>query len=284
MSEPPRYPFLHVRTTEDESDDLAVELFDLGASGVETRDDETLSKATAGGVLLVASFEDEETARAALEALGEDRATLVFVEGDDWRDEWKRFFKPSRIGERFVVRPSWEPFDAGPDDLVIVIDPGRAFGTGLHETTRLVIRELEQRVTPGVEVLDVGTGSGILSIAALMLGAGRALGIDVDEDAVEIAVENAAINGLADRFEGSATPVDAIEARYPLVLANIEARVLIPLAAAIGARVAPGGVLILSGLLAGQEDEVQGHYVGFERLALTREGDWVALTLVRAPG
>src|SRR5690606_33734764 len=153
-------------------------------------DDETLSKATAG-VLLVASFEDEETARAALEALGEDRATLVFVEGDDWRDEWKRFFKPSRIGERFVVRPSWEPFDAGPDDLVIVIDPGRAFGTGLHETTRLVIRELEQRVTPGVEVLDVGTGSGILSIAALMLGAGRALGIDVDEDAVEIAVENA---------------------------------------------------------------------------------------------
>lgn len=283
MSETPRYPFLHVRTTEDESDDLAVELFDLGASGVETRDDETLSKATAG-VLLVASFEDEETARAALEALGEDRATLVFVEGDDWRDEWKRFFKPSRIGERFVVRPSWEPFDAGPDDLVIVIDPGRAFGTGLHETTRLVIRELEQRVTPGVEVLDVGTGSGILSIAALMLGAGRALGIDVDEDAVEIAVENAAINGLADRFEGSATPVDAIEARYPLVLANIEARVLIPLAAAIGARVAPGGVLILSGLLAGQEDEVQGHYVGFERLALTREGDWVALTLERAPG
>src|SRR5690606_21448730 len=140
------------------------------------------------------------------EALGEDRATLVFVEGDDWRDEWKRFFKPSRIGERFVVRPSWEPFDAGPDDLVIVVDPGRAFGTGLHETTRLVIRELEQRVTPGVEVLDVGTGSGILSIAALMLGAGRALGIDVDEDAVEIAVENAAINGLADRFEGSATP------------------------------------------------------------------------------
>lgn len=283
MSETPRYPFLHVRTTEDESDDLAVELFDLGASGVETRDDETLSKATAG-VLLVASFEDEETAHAALEALGEDRATLVFVEGDDWRDEWKRFFKPSRIGERFVVRPSWEPFDAGPDDLVIVIDPGRAFGTGLHETTRLVIRELEQRVTPGVEVLDVGTGSGILSIAALMLGAGRALGIDVDEDAVEIAVENAAINGLADRFEGSATPVDAIEARYPLVLANIEARVLIPLAAAIGARVAPDGVLILSGLLAGQEDEVQGHYVGFERLALTREGDWVALTLVRAPG
>lgn len=283
MSETPRYPFLHVRTTEDESDDLAVELFDLGASGVETRDDETLSKATAG-VLLVASFEDEETARAALEALGEDRATLVFVEGDDWRDEWKRFFKPSRIGERFVVRPSWEPFDAGPDDLVIVIDPGRAFGTGLHETTRLVIRELEQRVTPGVEVLDVGTGSGILSIAALMLGAGRALGIDVDEDAVEIAVENAAINGLADRFEGSATPVDAIEARYPLVLANIEARVLIPLAAAIGARVAPDGVLILSGLLAGQEDELQGHYVGFERLALTREGDWVALTLVRAPG
>ena len=283
MSETPRYPFLHVRTTEDESDDLAVELFDLGASGVETRDDETLSKATAG-VLLVASFEEEETARAALEALGEDRATLVFVEGDDWRDEWKRFFKPSRIGERFVVRPSWEPFDAGPDDLVIVIDPGRAFGTGLHETTRLVIRELEQRVTPGVEVLDVGTGSGILSIAALMLGAGRALGIDVDEDAVEIAVENAAINGLADRFEGSATPVDAIEARYPLVLANIEARVLIPLAAAIGARVAPDGVLILSGLLAGQEDEVQGHYVGFERLALTREGDWVALTLVRAPG
>src|SRR5690606_17133106 len=148
-----------------------------------------------------------------------------------------------------VVRPSWEPYDAAPDDHVIVIDPGRAFGTGLHETTRLVIRELESRVTEGIDVLDVGTGSGILSIAALMLGARHAFGIDIDADAVEIAVENAAINGLGDRFEGSDVPVESVAGQYPLVIANIEARVLIPLAHAIGTRVAPGGVLVLSGLL-----------------------------------
>jgi ribosomal protein L11 methyltransferase len=281
MSELPRYPFVHVRVEPDEAELLAMELFELGASGVETRDDETLSKGESG-VTLIASFEDEAAARDAIGTLGNQRATLVFVEGDGWRDEWKRFFKPSRIGERFVVRPSWESYDASPEDHVIVIDPGRAFGTGLHETTRLVIRELEARVTEGVDVLDVGTGSGILSIAALMLGARRALGIDIDPDAVEIAIENAAINGLGERFTGSAEPIHAHEGAYPLVIANIEARVLIPLAHAIGSRVAPGGLLILSGLLAGQEDEVGGHYVGFRRVALAREGEWVALTLARA--
>ena len=258
-----------------------MELFELGASGVETRDGETLIKGESG-VTLVASFEDEATAREALAALSDyEDARLVFVEGDSWRDEWKRFFKPARIGERFVVRPSWEPYEAAPSDLVIVIDPGRAFGTGLHEIIRLVLRELEGRVREGIEVLDVGAGSGILSIAALLLGARRALGIDIDADAVEISIENAAINGLADRFEGSTAPVDAVEGVYPLVIANIEARVLIPLAQAIGARVEPGGTLILSGLLAGQEDEVQSHYAGFERAALTHDGEWVALTLHR---
>jgi ribosomal protein L11 methyltransferase len=281
MSDLPRYPFLHVSAEPEEAEIVAAELFELGASGVETRDDETLSKGEAG-VTLIASFEDEATAQLALDALGGERARLVFVEGDAWRDEWKRFFKPSRIGSRFVVRPSWEPYEASPDDLVIVIDPGRAFGTGLHETTRLVVRELEGRVAEGDDVLDVGTGSGILSIAALMLGARRALGIDIDADAVAIAVENAAVNGLADRFAGSAEPIETHPGTHPLVIANIEARVLIPLAHAIGSRVSPGGTLILSGLLAGQEDEVESHYVGFRRVALTREGEWVALTLARA--
>lgn len=280
MSAAPRHPFVHVQARPGEDELLAFDLFELGATGVETRDDQTLAKGEAG-LTLVASFAAEEDALAAIAALGEGRARLVFIEGDAYLDEWKRFFKPSRIGERFIVRPSWESYDASPSDHVIVIDPGRAFGTGLHETTRLVIRELERRVTPGGEVLDVGTGSGILSIAALMLGARHALGVDIDPDAVTIALENAAINGLADRFEATAEPVESLTVRRPLVIANIEARVLIPLAHPIGARVEEGGVLILSGLLAGQEDEVEAHYTGFERLALTREGDWVALTLRR---
>lgn len=282
MSEEVRYPYLHVSVPADDAELRTYELFELGATGVEQRDEDTLSKGAADAVTLIASFEDEDAARAAQAELEGVPSEIVFVLGDAWRDEWKRFFKPARIGERFVVRPSWEPFEAGPEDRVIVIDPGRAFGTGLHETTRLVLRELERRVPEGARLLDVGTGSGILSIAALMLGASSALGIDVDEDAVAIAVENAGLNGQGERFSGSAAPVETLTERFPLVLANIEARVLIPLAEGIAARVETGGTLILSGLLAGQEDEVEAHYVGFRREALTRDGEWVALTLVRA--
>lgn len=280
-SETPRYPFVHVMASRDEEDLLSYELFELGALGVETRDQATLLKSELGEITLIASFPDTETAERAIAALGGSRAQLSFVEGDEFLDEWRRFFKPTRIGERIVIRPSWEPFDAGPSDLVLVIDPGRAFGTGLHESTRLVIRCLESIDLRGVELLDLGTGSGVLAIAALLLGAGRAIGTDIDQDAVDVSLENAAINGVADRFEARAQERPTFDKRYPLVLANIESRVLIPLAEEIAATVEEGGKLILSGLLADEAERIDAAYPGFDRLALEQEGDWIALLLER---
>lgn len=281
MSEKPRYPFVHIRASRDEEELLSYELFELGALGVETRDQSTLLKNELGDLTLIASFGDIETAEGAIAVLGEHRASLSFVEGDDFLDEWRRFFKPARIGERVVIRPSWEPFDASPDDLVLVIDPGRAFGTGLHESTRLVIRCLESIELAGVELLDLGTGSGVLAIAALLLGADRAIGTDIDSEAVEVSLENAAINGVADRFEALVQEKPEFARRYPLVLANIESRVLVPLAREIAATVADGGRLILSGLLADEAERIEEAYPDFTRIALHQEREWIAIMLER---
>lgn len=123
------------------------------------------------------------------------------VPDEDWGLAWKAYFKSTRVGNRFVVKPPWENWNAAPDDLVIDISPKMAFGTGSHETTRLCIGMLERLQRPGMTVLDVGTGSGILAIAALKLGAASALGLDVEEESVENAAENAVLNGVSDRFE-----------------------------------------------------------------------------------
>ena len=279
MSDEKRYPFVHLRASREDEELLSYELFELGAFGVETRDQSTLLKNELGELTLIASFSDVEGAEAAIAALGESRAHLSFVEGDGFLDEWRRFFKPTRIGERVVIRPSWEPFDADPDDLVLVIDPGRAFGTGLHESTRLVIRCLESLDLNGVKILDLGTGSGVLSIAALLLGAERAFGTDIDEEAVEVSLENAAINGVGERFEAIAQERPAVSEPYPIVLANIESRVLVPLAREIAETVEVGGKLILSGLLEDEAEKIEVAYPGFRRAALHQERDWIALIL-----
>lgn len=132
---------------------------------------------------------------------------------------------------------------------------------------------------PGPDVLDVGCGTGILAICALKLGAEAALCIDVDPDAVEVTRENAALNDVAAHVQASTEPVENLSGSYPLVLANIQASVLIPLAEAISARVAPGGLLMLSGILVGQEDEVRAAYPGFTEVAAPVEGEWIALVL-----
>ena len=283
----PRYPYLHVVVSEDESELASDALWELGAQGIEERDGSTLlrSEATQPGALtLVASFADEDGARAALAGL-EERwpATLQWVEGDGWRDAYKAYFKPTRIGERLVVRPSWEPFSAEANDVVLTLDPGRAFGTGTHESTRLVLALLQQYLRPEHAVLDVGCGSGILAIACLLLGARSARAIDVDPEAPRVARENARLNGVEAGLEADASPVEVIARRYPLVLANIESRVLVPMARALIARVQPGGVLILSGLLVQERDAVLAAYAGCELLAGPELGEWFALAL-RVPG
>jgi ribosomal protein L11 methyltransferase len=283
MSEP-RYPYVHVIVPDEEQGEQASsELWDLGAQGIEERDGSTLIAAGPAGLTLVASFADVESAQAAIDALGERwPASLQFVEGDAWRDAYKAYFKPTRVGTRLVVRPSWEPFAPEANDVVLTLDPGRAFGTGTHESTRLALALAERYLQPGQPLLDVGCGSGILSIAALLLGAGRARAIDLDPDAIPVAQENAQLNGVGARLLADASPLSAIAERYPLVLANIESRVLVPLAAELAARLAPGGTLILSGLLAHERDTLLAAYPRLALLEAPVLGDWIALAL-RAP-
>jgi len=209
-------------------------------------------------------------------AEGTTRLGVTHVVGDDWKERWKEFFRPTRVGERLVVTPSWEEHEAREGDVVITLDPGQAFGTGTHETTRLVLAELEARVRGGEAVLDVGCGSGILGIAARLLGAVCVVAVDVDPVAVRVARENAAVNGVS--IEASTTPVERVDGRYDLVLANIRGPILIPMAGALAARLAPRGALVLSGLLVEEEAEVREAFdreLAYEGRRV--EGDWLAL-------
>ena len=277
----PRFPFVHVDVTEEDADVTSSLLFDLGAQGVEERDATTLVKGVAGKVTLVASFATQEDAEAALAELDASLSPRIEeIVGDAWRDAWKEHFRPFEIAPGIVIRPPWEPYD-GPSRVLLELEPGRAFGTGLHETTSLVAGVLAERAAAyaGKELLDVGTGSGILAILALKLGATKARATDIDGDAVEVAKENAVRNGVADRFLGDTTDIAGIPGTFPLVLANIEAKVLVPMAKDLSAHVAPGGLLVLSGILVPQKADILAAYAHLELVDAPEKGEWIALVL-----
>lgn len=284
MSEP-RYPFVRVDVDADLSDEASAELFDLGALGVEERDATTLHKGVEGKVTLVASFPDHDAANEAIASLDPGwNPSLEEIVGDAWRDAWKEHFHPFALTPHITIRPPWEPYTAQrADERVLELEPGRAFGTGLHATTSLVAKTLDRESTrlTGARVLDVGTGSGILAIVALTLGASFVVATDNDPDVIEVVHENAARNGLGDRIAASTSELDAVNELFPVVVANIEARVLIPLAPALTSKVQPGGLLVLSGILAGQEQDVLAAYPTLSPVRTEREGDWICLVLAR---
>ena len=200
----------------------------------------------------------------------------------DWAEAWKQHYRPLRVGARFVVTPSWiDPRPTG-DALVIRLDPGMAFGTGLHPTTQLCLAALERVVAPGDAVLDVGTGSGILAIAAMLLGASRAVGVDLDPAAAEIAAANARANGvLVETLVGGLdqAPSDA----YDVVVANLLAATVTDLARPLLGRTRPGGTCVASGILSEQAPAVTSalQAAGFHPPVTASSGDWVALTVRR---
>ncbi|AKT43832.1 50S ribosomal protein L11 methyltransferase [Chondromyces crocatus] len=292
----PRYPFVVVDVSAEVSDELAATLFELGASGVEERDDQTLLRGVgAGRVTLVASFAERAEAESAIEALREIDATLTprieEVVGDAWRDAWKEHFAPFALTPRITVAPPWVEAPTPPaDGHVLWLEPGRAFGTGLHATTSLVAELLDAHADElsGKELLDVGTGSGILAFVALKLGASRAVAVDNDADVIEVVEENAERNGLRDRVEAREATTEDITREFPWVVANIEARVLRPMAEDLVRLVAKGGWLILSGILESEHDEIVARYLGLPRglrhVETRRRGDaaaadtaWVAI-------
>jgi ribosomal protein L11 methyltransferase len=206
------------------------------------------------------------------------------VEDTDWLERWKEGYAPQRIG-RIVVVPSWLDEALGPDEVAIRLDPGMAFGTGLHPTTRACLALL-QRIGPmPPRALDVGSGSGILALAALRLGAGHVDCLDTDAEAVRATLANAATNGLAGRLtatHGSLPDAPAGES-YPLVLANLVAAVLVELAPRLAAHLEPGGTLLASGIIEGRADEVISALEG-ARLAIEErlhDGEWVSLRVTR---
>lgn len=265
--------------TADEAEDVGLELWELGAQGVEERDASTLESPTASEVTLIASFADESGAREAMKELSHRVCRLEFVVGDDWRDKYKEFFKVTRLGRRLVIRPSWEPFEPGADDVVVTVDPGRAFGTGTHESTQLLLRALDSLVEGDEEVLDVGCGTGILAIAALKLGARQAVCVDIDPAAAEVTLENAELNEVAASVQASTTDVADLSGQFPVVLANIQANVLSSMADVLVQRTAPGGYLLLSGILTEQGGEVRKSFAGMQSVSSPQEGEWVALIL-----
>jgi ribosomal protein L11 methyltransferase len=285
-SEEPRFPFVAIDVDPADADVLSATLFELGAQGVEERDETTLAKGAPGKVTLVASFASHEEAKEAIAELDEALSPrLEEIVGDAWRDAWKEHFRPFAITRSIVIRPPWQSYDEKPGERILVLEPGRAFGTGLHETTSLVAGALESRSKElaGATVLDVGCGSGILALIAIALGASGARAIDTDPEAAEVTRENATRNGLDESVRADTAPIESIAERFPVVVANIEARVLVPMATALGDRVMPGGLLVLSGILAPQRDEVRAAYAHFALEDAPGKGEWIALVL-RARG
>ena len=207
----------------------------------------------------------------------------AFVEDSDWENNWREYYKPIEVGERLVVVPAWE---AAPSDgrLPLRLDPGLIFGTGSHATTRMCLAALEKHSGPGVRVLDLGCGSGILGIGALILGCDHCLGVDIDPKAPDVVMSNAALNEIgSDRMTawagdiiGDASLRTRIGGGYQLVLANIVADVIIPLSSLVRPFLAPGGVLICSGIIENRWPETQNALLanGFEILDHRSEEEW----------
>ena len=307
-----------IDTTTEAEDLISNMLMELGIEGIEIEDNVPLSKADTMAMFvdilpelppdegrakvnfyLEPEMEQRELIEKVKEGLEELRAFVDVGEGTiaesqtedkDWLNNWKQYFKPFTVDD-ILIKPTWEELPEGQEDkLLIQIDPGTAFGTGKHETTQLCIRQLKKYLIPGMKLLDVGTGSGILSVVGLKLGADYALGTDLDPNAISAAEENRGVNGiLSEQFEvyiGNLIEDETMQAQvgfeqYDIVTANILADIIIPLQKVIAAHMKSGGYFISSGIIDSKEQAVLDAIMEnpqLEVIEIVRQGEWVSIT------
>lgn len=310
---------LTIETTTEAVDMISYTLGELGVEGIEVEDNIPLSEEdkkamfidilpelpTDDGVARITCYIDDperdidalvENIKEELEHIrqfmdiGSGCITLGETEDKDWINNWKEFFHPFRL-DNILIKPTWiDPLEVEvqPGDLLVEIDPGTAFGTGSHETTKLCIAQLKKYLNGEQEVFDVGCGSGILSIIAVKLGAKQVFGVDIDQLAIDASYENAAVNHISKSqasFQkgdviGDSGFTDVIEKQYDVVVANILADVIIPLSEKIAPFLKPDGVFISSGIINTKEEQVREALLrnGFEIMETTYMKDWVCFT------
>lgn len=218
---------------------------------------------------------------------GQPRWDVRIVDEEDWANAWKAYYKPIRVSDRLTVKPTWETYAPREGEVVIELDPGMAFGTGTHATTALCLRALERVVRPGDRVIDVGTGSGILAVAAAKLGASRVLALDLDPVAVSSATDNVRLNGLAHQVTvmqsdllGAVESAPSTELPVNVVVANILAEIIVTFVDDVKRVLADGGWYVVSGVISVKEREVTDSLerAGFAVERVDRQDDWVAIT------
>ena len=309
-----RWARVSVVTTHEGADLIANILMELGAAGTEIDDPSLVNEYIDAGLWDYTDLpraEDTETVtvraylpedarlessllalaeriaalRHAGAALGAGTISHSFVADEDWAETWKAYIHTEKIGERIVVRPTWEEYTPSADEIVIELDPGAAFGTGAHATTAMCLRWLEHLVSPGMRVYDVGCGSGILAVAAAKLGAGEVIAMDYDPVAVSVAEENIRQNNVHNVVACESDLLSACEGAAPaeLITANIIADVIIRLFAQLDRHLAPGGTLLASGIIDDRIADVEHAAAehGFTVLDMTCEKEWAAMIIRR---
>lgn len=302
---------ISIKTTHEATEFIAEIFHDLGAAGVVIEDPELVNTYRNSGawdytdipeafnteVVTVKAylpmdeelddklraFEQEVDALAGRDVdKGSGDISFSEVQDEDWETSWKKYFHPTKVGEIIVIKPSWEEYNESPDDIVIELDPGMAFGTGTHPTTSMCVRLLEEIVTGGMEVFDVGTGSGVLAIAAAKLGAARVVASDFDLVSVKTAKDNVAINGASETVEvRQGDLLSHIAHQADVIVANIIADVIIRLLNDVPNKLKPGGALIAGGIIADRVADVTeaviSHGLFVDRVL--EEGGWASMVI-----
>lgn len=210
------------------------------------------------------------------------RVEKEILEDKNWNEEWEKSREVIRISDRIVIKPTFKNYSAKENEIVLTIDPKMSFGTGEHQTTKLILRLLEKYVYKGIKVLDVGSGTGILAIASIKLGASKAVAVDSDEICLDNCNENCSLNQVVDSVQILTGEIDAVnENDFDLILANIQKNVLIEIAEKLKSRLNKNGFVILSGLLDSDFDAIRNKYysIGFEIRRIEKEDEWIALVL-----